>query len=112
MEIEKRTENKAELFEEDDGRTIANMDGIDSRGIGARWFGALDPNVRAEHGPGRSAAPERPERPVEKWRINAEALDPEDRRALIKYVIGYSLAIGAVFAVIFGIVIFLMWRFW
>ena len=39
-------------------------------------------------------------------------MDPDDRKALIKYVIGYSLAIGAVFAVIFGIVIFLMWKFW
>ena len=129
-------------IEEDDGRTIASMENLEKRGLMSSWLGALDPNVRAEHGFGRAAKEQRKtkerddRKPYDRSPVsyrggaapleakgsgaagddggarNAEPIDPEDRRALIKYVLGYSLAIGAVFAAVFGIVIFLMWKFW
>lgn len=102
--------------EEDDGRTIASMENLDRRGLIGSWFGALDPTVRAEHGFGRSGRKETPEKVnaggFDRLNMESDELDPEDRRALVKYVLGYSLAIGAVFAAAFGIVIFLMWKFW
>ncbi|MBQ1484162.1 MAG: hypothetical protein IIZ42_02540 [Eubacterium sp.] len=138
-------DKKKNIIEEDDGRTIASMDGLEKRGLLSSWFGALDPNVRAEHGLGRDSGSPRKSgkkddrKPYDRSPVSYRGgaapfeasggapgpagqpgqgagsdvpLDPDDRKALIKYVIGYSLAIGAVFAVIFGIVIFLMWKFW
>ena len=69
----------------------------------ASYRGGTAPSDQAESAPGPAGLASA---------RNSEPLDPEDRKALIKYVLGYSLAIGAVFAVIFGIVIFLMWKFW
>ena len=88
----------------DDNRIIADMSGVDNRGILSSWFGILDPNVRAEHGPKGSKPSSSPKA--------SQELSPEDRKALIFYAMKYSFGIGMLFLTIFGIVIFLMTKFW
>lgn len=90
-----------EIEEKDDGRTIASMDNLDGRGILGSWFGAISPAVREEVF-GRHNSE----------KTYGDELSPEDRRALIKYTLKYALGIGAIFAVAFGIVIFILTRIW
>ena len=100
----------------DDNRTIADMSGVDQRGLLSSWFGILDPNVRAEHGPGRNRNASSPQNSYGSKPSNgqnaSQELSPEDRRALIFYAMKYSFGIGMIFLTIFGIVIFLMTKFW
>lgn len=107
-------------YRDDDKRTVADMSGLETRGLFSQWFGIFDPNVRAAHGPKKTrvssvdntsedGAYGRP-RP---WEPGGEVeLTGEERRALIKYTLKYSLAIGGVFILAFGLLIFLMTKLW
>lgn len=112
---------KRKFDEQDDGRTIANMDNLGHRGLFASWFGAISPEVREDvfgrRGTG-SDGREQGGMGGEGRRTNnpnmsyAEELSPEDRRALIRYTLKYALAIGTVFVVAFGILIAILTNIW
>ncbi len=106
-------------YNDDDKRTIADMSGLEPRGLFSQWFGILDPSIRAAYGPkttrvGTSESPanecSRRPRP---WEPGGEVdLTPEERRALIKYALKYTLALAGVFILGFGILIFILTRIW
>ena len=111
----------------DDNRTIADMSGLDQRGVFSQWFGILDPNVRAEHGPGRkrrelesgesrgrASSQNRETGAFDSRNIYGDDVEwsKEDRRALLLYTMKYAFGIGAVFIGVLGLVIFLMVKFW
>ena len=105
-----------------DNRTIADMSGVEQRGILSSWLGIMDPNVRAQHGPGNwkkssggqnpNAGPNVPGRTTGAGVDPSQELSPEDRRALVFYAMKYSFAIGMLFLTVFGLVILLMTFIW
>lgn len=96
-------------YNDDDNRIIADMSGLEQGSLFSQWFGIIDPNVRAAHGPRKS-------RPSEN-RSKASATDgidltPEERWALIKYTMKYALGLGLVFVTVIGIAILLLLKLW
>lgn len=90
---------KKKQYDDDDGRTIADMSGVSPRNIflprRTEWEEA-----RKEEEPGSEEVP------------REELLQGKDRRAFIFGALGAALAIAAVFLAGLALVIFLMIFFW
>ena len=109
-------------YSDDDGRQIANMEGLDDRNLLGTWFGILDPNIRSKFGPKKSSNGGARSSgnsgtsyggSYDSRNMGSEQdLSPEDRKALIKYLLKYSLGLGMIFLVAFGLVIAILIKLW
>ena len=115
------------VYDDDDGRTIANMENLDRRGTLSTWFGILSPSVREDvlGSTGKFSSGDRAESrsggtsgkshggSFDSRNMGSEVqLTREERLALIRYMMKYALEIGLVFIVAAGVMIFLMTKFW
>ena len=87
----------------DDGRTVADMSGVEPAVSSMFGFRAFR-RRRAENG--------RQETDVDESRRQAAEMSGKDTFRFILGAIGAGLLIGGVFIVVFGIVIWLMVTFW
>jgi len=85
------------IYEEDDGRTVADMSGVESPGL-------------FRFRPGKSTAPPTEEKNSKPWESNEMSSD--DRRVYIFAALRAALMIAAVFIVGLGIGIWLLLRLW
>lgn len=97
-------------FPGDDGRTVADMSGVERRNL----FLFRDPRLesrerdqRSEAGDAENGAPA--ERP---WEEGADGLSKADTRRTVVAAIGAALLVASVFLVVFAIVIFIMIKAW
>ena len=84
---------------EDDGRTIADMSGVERRNL----LLPRRPPREEPPAPAREESEPSSERPWEE-----KSMSRQDRRAYILAALGSALAIAAVFAVVLGLAIFLI----
>ena len=89
---------KKKIYDDDDGRTIADMSGIERQPL-------IIPRFKKKQKPaGEEASSQRPE-----WE-NSE-MNKEQKRAVIGGTLGAALLVLVIFAVIIAAVIFLIGRF-
>ena len=88
-------------YDDDDGRVIADMTGIDDRPVVSRWLGLPD---------GERKRSERP-RVSPPGQAQSE-MDPEERRFFIFGAMKASLMIGMVYVIIFAVVIGILVIIW
>ena len=94
--------SKNKKYDDDDGRVIADMSGIEQQPLIIPRFDHLkrDDRERTENG----------ENEPQKSPWDDTQMSKGERRAVISGALAAGLGIGAVFAIVFGIVIFLMTR--
>lgn len=108
------------LDQNDDGRTVADMSGVEKRPLYSMWFGLRDRPVKRR---GRSGSPHsngsRGDVPSEYRESLGDAapeyreaprldLSPEERRAAILGAMKASLLIGLIYLAVFGAFIYLL----
>lgn len=105
-------------YNDDDGRTIANMDNLDQRSMLSSWFGVLSPSVRDDvfGSNGKKDVSERntgSRGSFDARNMGSEIqLTREERWALIRYTMKYSLAIGMAFLLGLGLFVFILFKLW
>ena len=87
-------------YADDDGRTIADMSGVTRRNL----LGIRLPESAAVQAPEESGKPDRP------WDTSGQ-LSREERRSFIWGAVSAALLIGAPFAIVLGIAIYLIGHF-
>ena len=91
---------KERIYEDDDGRTIADMSGVTRRNL----FSLRIPSQERKE---RESAPVPQPNPDRPWE-NKNAMSREDRRSYILGALGASLLIGMTYAVVLGLAILLI----
>lgn len=86
----------------DDGRTIIDMSGVERPALFGR-------NYKAERAKRRELETPKEEVEAKPWEQDKDKMSKEDRRAVIKGALGASFLIWLCYAVVFGIVILIMY---
>ena len=95
-------------YDDDDGRVVADMSGIDDRSIVGRWLGLPEGKVKS-----RREITDRQER--QSLRADAYGsgeMDSEERRFFIFGAMKASLLVGMAYLVVFAIVIGIFVLIW
>ena len=95
-------------YDDDDGRVVADMSGIDDRSLVGRWLGLPEGKVQS-----RREITDRPEsRSPRADAYGSGEMDSEERRFFIFGAMKASLMLGMVYLVIFAIVIGILVFIW
>lgn len=95
--------NKDKRYNDDDGRTIADMSGLDSHGSFSDLFHSHKKKVKE---PEQSETDEKP------WEKNKNQMSKEERHHYIMASMLSALGIAMVYIVAFGVLIFLLIKLW
>lgn len=85
----------------DDGRTIVDMTGVERPALFGR-------NYKAEKAKRRELEAPKEEAEVKPWEQDKDKMSKEDRMAVIKGALGASFLIWLCYAVVFGVVILVL----
>lgn len=98
-------------YDDDDGRSIADMSGVTRPNLWSFRFPSSAPWHKAEAAKARAARAEAGEAPGAEKKDPFEGLSKQDRRAYILAAVGGALGIAAVFGVVFALFIILIGHF-
>lgn len=87
-------------YEEDDGRTVADMSVLEKRSILTDWIGVRGAGSIAKR---RSDVP---------CSANVGEIDHSERRAAIRGALGASLLIGCIYLAVFAVIILVLLFLW
>jgi hypothetical protein len=101
---------KTRDYDDDDGRVVADMSGIDDRSLVGRWLGLPEGKISRS----RREMPDSPQQMQAKRAdpYGAGEMDTEERRVFIFGAMKASLMLGMVYLVIFAIVIGILVFIW
>ena len=101
---------KTRDYDDDDGRVVADMSGIDDRSLVGRWLGLPEGKISQR----RRELPESPQQMQAKRAdpYGAGEMDTEERRFFIFGAMKASLMIGMAYLAVFAIVIGILVLIW
>ena len=109
-----RTINMKKLdYEEDDGRVVADMSGLEDHSLAGEWFGRRFFNYRKkDRTPAEQENMRRPDEDQPDALPPRTDMTPTQKRAAIFGTLKASLLVGMVYVVAFAIFIALLLLFW